>query len=70
MKYKSIYPLDTFTGETRKELEVMIDYYCKLEREETIREVEKKIIKYIDKNKKKNFNNRELIGYEILDLIN
>ena len=39
-------------------------------REETIRELEKKIIKYIDKNKKKNFNNRELIGYEILDLIN
>lgn len=39
-------------------------------REETIREVEKRIVKYIDENKKKNFNNREFIGYEILDLIN
>ena len=45
MKYKSIYPLDTFTGETRKELEVMIDYYCKLEREETINDIEESLPK-------------------------
>ena len=39
MKYKEIYPLDTFTGETKKELKNMINYYCKLEREETIRAI-------------------------------